>query len=183
VVEAAGNGNRNLDGYVSSAGRRAGQHIFDRTNPAEFTDSGAIVVGAATSAVPHTRVVNSNFGNRIDCYAWGDSVNTATSNAAGTNKTAHNSNFGQTSAATAIIAGAALSVQGMSEALNVGALIPRLSPTQLRGMLSDSLTNTASKSAADGIGVMPDLRAINAVLASAAGPPPPAAPTGLRVTT
>jgi hypothetical protein len=71
VVAAAGNGGFDLDAYVSPGG----QQILDRTH-ADFRDSGAIMCGAASSTVPHERMNFSNFGTRIDCYAWGENVTT-----------------------------------------------------------------------------------------------------------
>ncbi|MDX1547282.1 MAG: hypothetical protein R3247_09860, partial [Rhodothermales bacterium] len=61
-------------------------------------------------------------------------------------------------AAAAIIAGAALSVQGMAEAR----LGRRLTPWQLRALLSDPVYGTGSAygESIDKIGVMPDLRSI-----------------------
>jgi hypothetical protein len=55
-------------------------NAFDRS---DFRDSGAIIVAAATSAAPHTRLVYSTFGQRIDCYAWGQNIRTCSSDAAG----------------------------------------------------------------------------------------------------
>ncbi|WP_315820770.1 S8 family serine peptidase [Paraflavitalea speifideaquila] len=69
VVEAAGNGGNDLDNWTNAAG----QDLLDRTNP-NFTDSGAIMTGASLSVVPHNRANFSNFGSRIDCYAWGENI-------------------------------------------------------------------------------------------------------------
>ena len=56
-----------------------------------------------------------------------------------------------------IVTGAALAVQGVLEAAGGS----RLSPAQMRQVLSDAATGTASNNpAADQIGVMPNLRAI-----------------------
>jgi serine protease len=170
VVEAAGNGAQNLDTWVDSAGHPT---LFRDPNNSWFKDSLAIMVAAATSATPHRRSVVSNFGARIDCYAWGDSVMTSSSVNAG-DLSSHTAppEFSKTSAATAIIAGAALSVQGMAEAATGG----RLPPTQLRQALG---LGTAS---ADPIGIMPDLCAIAASLEEAVKTHPQA-PTNLRIIT
>jgi hypothetical protein len=149
VVEAAGNGGANLNTATSPSGER----VLDRTH-GDFRDSGAIVVGAAVSTVPHSRDVDSNFGNRVDCYAWGDSVVTPTSDASGSTDQ-YRTNFQNTSAAAPTIAGAALLVQGMAAA--DPAVGYRFGPHQLREILSDPATGTGSP---DPIGVMPDLRAI-----------------------
>jgi hypothetical protein len=70
VVEAAGNGGNDLDAYVDG-----GNQVLNRDSPV-FRDSGAIMVGAASSTAPHARLGFSNFGSRIDCYAWGENVDT-----------------------------------------------------------------------------------------------------------
>jgi len=152
VVEAAGNGADDLDTYTNAVG----DQILNRGNATDFRDSGAIMVGAASSAAPHTRDVDSNFGSRVDCYAWGENVNTTYSNATGST-TMYTTNFQNTSAASPIVTGAALVVQGIAEA-NLGY---RFSPHQIRAILSDPATGTASANpATDRIGVMPDLWAI-----------------------
>jgi serine protease len=151
VVEAGGNGSNDLDAVTNFAGNQV-------LNPAsvDFRDSGAIVVGAASSTVPHTRMGFSSFGPRIDCYAWGENVNTCDSNSAGA-VNLYKTTFSGTSSASPIITGAALAVQGVVTAAGAGPL----SPGQLRSVLSDAATGTASSNpAADEIGVMPDLRAI-----------------------
>jgi hypothetical protein len=150
VVEAAGNGGHNLDAYTNSSGKR----IFDRTS-ADFRDSGAIMVGAGSKAYPHTPINVSNHGNRIDCYAWGDHIVTTDTNAAGTANTPYTESFSGTSGASAIVAGAALSVQGLAQAR----LGHRYSPADLRQILKTNGTPSANPGT-DGIGVMPDLRAI-----------------------
>jgi hypothetical protein len=84
VVEAGGNGNystnvgNDLDSYTDAAGH----HILNRGS-AEFRDSGAIIVGAGSSASPHIRMYYSNYGSRVDCYAWGENVNSCYSNNVG----------------------------------------------------------------------------------------------------
>jgi hypothetical protein len=144
VIEAAGNGNQNLDTSLDSAGNL----LFPGT---PGSDSLAVIVASATTTVPHTRRANSNFGKRVNCYAWGDSVLTSAST--GPSDLASHTNvpeFANTSAASAIIAGSALSVQGMRQAAG----LPRLGPADLRAALM------AGTPSADPIGVMPDLCAI-----------------------
>ena len=151
VVEAAGNGGKDLDAVVNPAG----EQIFNRASP-DFLDSGAIMVGAATSTVPHSRVVTSCYGSRIDCYGWGENVNTLSSHDANTPTNLYTNDFARTSAASGIVAGAALAVQGLAQAN----LMHRLGPWQLRAILSDPANGTASQAPKDRIGVMPNLRAI-----------------------
>ena len=86
-------------------------HIFDPASDV-FRDSGAIMVGAATSLTPHERTNSSDHGARIDCYAWGENIDSATSYADGVTDN-YDSSFGGTSGASAIIAGAALAIQGI----------------------------------------------------------------------
>ncbi|HMB52045.1 MAG TPA: hypothetical protein VKU40_01930, partial [Thermoanaerobaculia bacterium] len=71
VVEAAGNGGHDLDAYVDPDTDRS----FNR-RASSFRDSGAIFVGAAYAALPHDRVSFSNYGSRVDCFAWGTGVTT-----------------------------------------------------------------------------------------------------------
>ena len=169
VVEAAGNGNANLDHYVDDEGRRS----LCRRHP-DFRESGALMVAAARSELPHNRLsgrqgVGSNYGSRIDCFAHGDRV--VTSGYGNLNRyleppdvdeneaarRAYSAYFGGTSSASPIIAGAALLVQGMHEA-RTGT---RLSPWEMRLLLSDPRLGTRQGAGVRGrIGIMPDLRRV-----------------------
>jgi len=150
VIEAACNGSYALDPYVNLSGK----HIFDRTS-GDFRDSGAIMVGAGSAAYPHTPLWFTNHGNRVDCYGWGESIDTTTTDAAGTANNLYTSGFGGTSGASPIVAGAALIVQGLAEA----SLGYRFSPRELRELLKVGATESAAP-LTDGIGVMPDLHAL-----------------------
>jgi len=79
----------------------------------------------------HQRWLRSNYGSRVDCYAWGEGVFTTTSDTNGqapaTNL--YRDDFGNTSAATAIIAGVALSVQGMAEVVDMESGLFSTTPT------------------------------------------------------
>jgi len=162
VIEVAGNGNLNLDNWPNEAGH----NVLNRASD-EFIDSGAIVVGSARSAVSgtpdgHKRYDTSNFGSRVDCYAWGENVVTTGygNRNPGPDTTAINgykSDFGETSGAAPIIAGAAAIVQGKHKSVAETVL----SPGQMRALLSNPATGTPQDGgAAEPIGVMPDLRAI-----------------------
>ncbi len=129
-----------------------------RVTLAPFADSGAIMVAGAghalnASGVPDQgvrwqRSRTSNYGSRIDCFAEGESVFTLDANDRGRTE------FGGTSAASAVVAGAALCLQGVAQA-NLGRTFD---PGQLRTALSDPDFGTASGAGtADKIGVMPDL--------------------------
>ncbi len=160
VVEAAGNGRDmgsaeqgiDLDAYTDNAG----QHILGRNSPR--ADSGAIIVGAARSAVGwgrHRRFRSSNYGSRIDCYAWGEGVVAPSSTTRPPfSTTLCTTDFGETSAAAAIIAGVALIVQGVVAKAQTGL---RLGPGRLREILSDPALGTRCTLGYGEIGVMPNL--------------------------
>ena len=158
VVEAGGNGTNNgstpaldMDSYATLAGER----ILDPTS-ADFRDSGAIIVTAATSTAPHTRLAYGPYGQRIDCYAWAQNIDTCSSDAGGAT-TLYRTTFGGTSGASPIITGAALAVQGIAEQQ----LGLRFSPYQMRAILRDAANGTApAATETTAIGVMPDLRLI-----------------------
>jgi len=150
VVEPAGNGQLYLDSAYS---------VLNRTSP-KFKDSGAIMVGAATSTYPHLRKDFSNYGSRVDCYAWGENVDTCWTDSTGSNSL-YTTGFLGTSSASAIVAGAAMVVQGIADAK----LKRRFSAWQLRAILSDVNLGTPAENPPGMvgdpcIGVMPDLKAI-----------------------
>ncbi len=158
VIEPAGNGGMfgvDLDKYDD-----AGKRILNRKDINFRGDSGAIMVAAATSMNPHSRMKFSNYGNRVDCFAWGENVCCATSTTVTPfSKNEYRGDFGGTSSASAIIAGAALLVQGMAEE-SLGRN-KRKTPLQMRALLSNPANGTASDDPLNfPIGVMPDLRAI-----------------------
>jgi serine protease len=156
VIEAAGNGSVDLDQFQDSEGR-----FLLRPGAFGYRDSLAILVGAATST-SHAKLPTSNFGSRVNCFGWGDGVVTTSSNVSGKTDM-YREDFGFTSAAAAIVAGAAILVQGMAD--NRPA---RLSPVQMRTILGDRSIGTfshgdfqAGGAVVDRIGVMPNLRAIS----------------------
>jgi hypothetical protein len=151
VIEAGANGSVDLDAFVDMKGRR----ILDRSS-SDFRDSGAIMVGAASAASPHRRLGFSNFGSRIDCFAWGELIVTCGDGGAGNALNSYTSQFGGTSGASPIVTGAAIILQALAKQNgNV------YSPHELRSILSDRALGTASANpAADLIGVMPNLRTI-----------------------
>jgi hypothetical protein len=115
-------------------------------------DSEAIVVGAATPGKRHQRIEGSNFGRRVDCYAWGGGVATT-----GRGPDVVVGNFNGTSAAAAIVAGAAVVVQGIAKAYRG----EPLKPETLRTLFRDpSLGTPSAHPDTDLIGVMPDLKKI-----------------------
>jgi serine protease len=165
VVEPAGNGGYNLD------------------KDKGFGDSGAIIVGASQSEASHLHLSQSNFGQRLDCFAWGENVITLWDyysgqfvvpkfsfaqitglkplselpEVSGDGTVTRLHEFDGTSCASAIVAGIALVVQSLAHTY----LRFRLSPFQLRLLLSDPANGTPSADSCQyPIGVMPDLKKI-----------------------
>jgi hypothetical protein len=159
VVEPAGNGStdapagNDLDKFVDHNGHTVLNPMSDH-----FRDSGAIMVAAATHTVPHVRTGYSNYGRRVNCYAWGESVLTAGSHprSSGIASNTYTNSFGGTSAAAAIVAGAAIALQSIAESGHRF----RLNPRQMRSLLGDEDYGTPSAGGRweDKIGVMPDLQ-------------------------
>ncbi len=160
VIEPAGNGHlrsrrgNDLDLFSD--------HRHNTLNPAgnNFLDSGAIMVAAATATVPHTRLAISNYGKRIDCFAWGESVITAGNYPGRSRPGTHcyTRHFNGTSSAAAIIAGAALAIQSIALTRHHRCF----SAVQMRSLLGSEAfgTESAGGKTTDKIGVMPDLRKI-----------------------
>ncbi len=162
VIEPAGNGG-DVGGVTGPGLDLDAYPALDR-NGVGFKDSGAIMVGAAKSTViPYQKTTTTNFGNRVDCFAWGEQIDTCDTDDGGTTSTyntyynaAPSFGFGGTSGASAIVAGVALILQGLMEANQKR----RLSGWQLRDILSDPDNGTASEYWQPTIGVMPDLKKI-----------------------
>jgi hypothetical protein len=160
VIEAAGNGAQDLD-RVQDPDRG---FVLNREHR-DFIDSGAIIVGAATSTA-RARTETSNFGSRVDCFAWGENVTTTFTDANGTALRDYTHVAGGTSAAAAIVAGAGVAVQGAREAQpNM-----RFDPATLRALLSDPANTASQKPQVDRIGVMPDLKVLIDVLITSPSP-------------
>ena len=160
VIEPAGDGSSFLDS-IPTENDTAGFANLNR-------DSGAIMVGAA-NFTPLQRAADgllaTNWGTRVNCFALGSDI--ATTSAEG--ETAplgtptglndiYSENFGLTSGSSAIIAGAAIVVQG---AMKVALGAP-LTSSEMRQILSDP--NNGLDSGLLEIGVMPDLEKILTVL-------------------
>ncbi len=145
VVEAAGNGQMDLDG-AQFEGR------FNRA----VRDSGALMVGAGNSW-DHAPACWGNAGARVDVHAWGDSVFTSgygDVRAGGDDaRQFYTMGFSGTSSASAIIAGGVASLQGSRVASGFG----RLTPQNLRTLLRS--TGTPQAASSRNIGPQPNLRA------------------------
>jgi serine protease len=179
VIEVAGNSGYDLDAHdlrvidVINGNERI--RSLDRES-ANFLDSGAIMVGACHkdfSSGRHRRLnlagngPKSNYGSRIDCYAWGEGIVTTStkSNELGPSpdslhtdpKSKYTNSFGGTSGAAAIIAGVALLLQSKYQEKNGGARLLNFEEPlkDMRKILS-----THGTPSPDPIGVMPDLKAI-----------------------
>ncbi len=159
VIEAAGNGPNIQKPYGTDTGLDLNQELT-------LGPSGAIMVGAGRTDVElgqHQRYLHSNYGSRVDCYAWGEQVISCGRSAA--SEPVYNQTFTSTSAAAAIIAGVAAVVQSWAIRTQGGPL----DPTALRARLVNSGTGSP-----DQIGVMPNLAAIipsGDVYAKAESPP------------
>ncbi|WP_051287397.1 S8 family serine peptidase [Paenibacillus taiwanensis] len=178
VVEAGANGGADLDQYKHWDNK----YIFNRDLP-DFKDSGAILVGAGSSTVPHYRLGFSSHGNRIDAYGIGENVATlsATSTASTTGYTDY---FNGTSSASPVVVGAIVQLQGIAKA-KFG--VP-YSPAEIRRILRWLPFNTPTADIAnDRIGMLPNLKQIITNLPTPGAVPndttAPLAPTNLVVNT
>ena len=139
VIEAAGNGNHDLDAKLPWLQRGS------------WADSGAILVAAASSECSPTKTGSTNWGTRVDCHSWGENIVCAGASDHDMEKDKYRTNFGGTSGAAAIIAGAAAAVQGRVRALGQ----KPLTPGELRALLGDWALGSTAKSS--GLGCQPDL--------------------------
>jgi hypothetical protein len=157
IIEAGGNKGIDMDNFKNESEK----FVLNRRHPdfRDDWDSGAIMVGASTSSVPHRRKrgrSGTNYGSRIDCYAWGANINTASTNTNGS-RSLYTSTFSGTSGASAIIAGAVISIQSMKEKVDGN----KYDPYEIRKILRDETCGTASSTPeTDKIGLMPDLKKI-----------------------
>jgi len=159
VIETAGNGDlesrkgNDLDNLVIK-----GKKILNRDS-IDFRDSGAIFVSACSNDLPHQRADFANYGSRVDCFAYGQNVHTTGNfpRSSGMAINTFTNQFGGTSAAAAIVTGATVAIQCISERNKEA----RLSPGQMRFIVSSELYNTISANGKkDKIGRMPDLKKI-----------------------
>ncbi len=150
VVEAAGNGNEDLD-HPDYLGR------FDRN----VRDSGAIIVGAGAppdySQPDRSRLSFSTYGSRVDVQGYGQMVTTTgyggLFNGGGDMNQYYTSTFSGTSSASPIVTGAAAAVQG-TQIMRGG---QPLDPTEVRRILTDTGTPQQNGPYSGHIGPRPDL--------------------------
>jgi subtilisin family serine protease len=154
VIEPASNGGMDLSQPVVRFGETVG-HSFLNPAHADFRESGAIMVGAGSSAFPHTKLDFSDYGSRVDVFSWGEHILTSSSKTEDWSYDDIYLEFSGTSGAAPIVAGAALSIQGMLAANGN----PKLTPAAMRTLIKIGGTPSANP-ATDLIGVQPNLRAI-----------------------
>jgi len=133
VVEAAGNGNVNLDQPACGT-------TFDRT----VRDSGAIIVGAGkppSSGADRQRESFSTYGSRVDLQGWGSNVITTgygffyrdPGDPTNANRW-YTASFNGTSSASPIVAGAAANLQGIA----LQRFGEPLAPSEIRALLVET---------------------------------------------
>lgn len=152
VIEAAGNGGNDLDGYDSRMMVREGGRLLPfrfhlNRSATSFIDSGATLVGgAARIGAGHALAHFSNHGSRIDVVAPALRVVSAGSDGPAPRRgfgqlgadppDAYTRSFGGTSAASALVAGLALG--GAGAARRAGAGDGRPWPHELRQTLAQA---------------------------------------------
>jgi hypothetical protein len=147
VIEAGGNGDDN------------GNCVDFNYNWPNVDDSGAIIVSCAWMGEPGYWPADipsyAPRGQRVDCFAWGQGIPTCWYYGYGQIDDYYNY-FDGTSAATAIVAGAAILLQDAARKRNNGAG-PYITPAQMRQILRDPNYTTAAPPG-PWIGGMPDLQ-------------------------
>ncbi len=144
VVEGGGNGSVNLDD----------PSVYDSVEVnLSQNDVGSIIVGSSMGA-NHQKRIDTNFGNRVNVYAWGDRIvttgypytgspyiwqDTGGTNPPNTETNAYYTNmFGGTSAAAAMIAGASALVQSYAKQQLGHPATRYLMPLKMREILVNS---------------------------------------------
>ncbi len=172
VVEAAGNGNENLDDPVYDA--RPGDFPTGWHNPFRGgdADSGAVLVGAGAPppglhgrdhGPARSRLPFSNYGVRLDAQGWGREVTTTgygDLQGGADEDFWYTDEFSGTSSASPIVVGAVAAYQGM-RAIGPG----RATPDQVRALLratGSPQTAAPGRPVSQRIGALPDLRAMTA---------------------
>jgi hypothetical protein len=152
VVEAAGNGNVNLDGAGCN-------NKFNRS----VRDSGAIIVGAGSpptfSQTDRSRLSFSSYGSRVDVQGWGYNVTTTGYGdlyvGIGQNQW-YTASFSGTSSASPIVAGAAALLSSIAQERGV-----KKSPDWIRSTLVETGSpqqDDISFPVTENIGPRPDLK-------------------------
>jgi len=154
VVEAAGNGQQDLDNIIYEDDPDAPHGPFPdwwkNPFPRNPIDSGAIVVGAGippqrvfggTEEKDRRRLKETSFGSMVDAQGWGDNVVSCGYGGLFENDADedrwYTSRFNGTSSAAAMVAGVVACIQGASKAVN-----NVLSPATVRTLLRDDNLNS-----------------------------------------
>lgn len=163
VIEAAGNGNVNLD-----------HSAFNGKFDVNVRDSGAIIAGAFC-AKEGKRAYFSTYGSRVTSSSWGcwDVVSAGFGNLYNAPSAQYTSTFAGTSSANPIIAGVVASLSGIAKANGI-----TVTPRQMRQILAETGTPLANGESAK-VGTQPDMeRAVARIMALKDGNTPVApAPT------
>ncbi|HEY6330259.1 MAG TPA: S8 family serine peptidase [Blastocatellia bacterium] len=150
VIEPATNGSANLDAP-------AYQGAFNRNQ----RDSGAILVAAGqpptNPSTDRAPIKESDYGSRVDLQGWGKAIVTCGFGDIRLGKGKNNwytAKFGETSGASAMVAGAAAVLESIIKAQNQ----PPLAPIALRQLMA-STGSAQTGNLARNVGPRPDLRA------------------------
>lgn len=160
VIEAAANGNQNLDGPSYSTGN-GGHWPFLPQN-----DSGAIIVGGGAappgfgSTVDRSRLTGSNYGSTVDLQGWGEANWTTGYGGAYASEGInlfYTGFFGGTSSASAMVAAAVALLESQYKAAT-GEPLP---PADVRNVLRDtgSPQQAGINPITQNIGPRPDVKA------------------------
>lgn len=161
VIEAAGNGDINLDSPA-----------FNGEFDVNQRDSGAIIAGAFC-ANNGARAYFSTYGSRVTSSAWGcwDVVTTGYGDLHATKNAEYTDTFAGTSSANPIVAGVVASLSGIAKAHNI-----TVTPYQMRKILQETGTPLAGANSAK-IGTQPDMQQAVAKILALGEPGQEPAPT------
>ncbi|PWD51516.1 hypothetical protein C8046_13465 [Serinibacter arcticus] len=175
VVEAAGNGARNLDDAIYDRPSRGFPSWWRNPFRRRELDSGAVLVGAGAPpsgnhGTDRSRLGFSNHGAAVDAQGWGREVATTGYGwlqGGGDADLWYTHDFSGTSSASPIVVGAIVAVQGVLRAHGRPPLSPARARELLRATGSPQL-DTPGRPATQRIGNRPNLRQlIPAALANA----------------
>jgi hypothetical protein len=153
MVSPAGNGDEAGTTYLLDEVQVDGHVALDPAHP-DYRDSGSILV-AASRAKRNDRLYKSNYGTRVNCFAWGNGVHAPSAGRQVDGRyprDAYDEASG-TSSASAIIAG----VAALAQALHKAAHGKPMAPDDLRALLADPEYGTPPVEDDPHLGVMPGL--------------------------
>ncbi len=160
VVEAGANGYQDLDDPIYSTGN-GGHYPFNGSK-----DSGAILVGAANPGIrpgstARAPMYFTNYGSRVDVFAWGEDVVTTGKGDLYDNEGEDYGYtlFGGTSSASPLITAAAALAQNLYKQVNG----QPASASTIRNLLKN---NGLASTGPEAIGVIPDMAQVMAAIAN-----------------